>query len=100
MQLTAILIPEPEGGYTISNLETGTTSQGETIDEALANLQEATELYLEEFPTDMCRMLTSSLGASVASLEGWQQASREFPPFETRPYGPLLRARWCGAAAR
>jgi predicted RNase H-like HicB family nuclease len=50
MQLTAVLIPEPEGGYTASNPETGTTSQGETIDEALANLREATELYLEEFP--------------------------------------------------
>ena len=32
------------------NPETGSTSQGETIDEALANLKEATELYLEEFP--------------------------------------------------
>jgi predicted RNase H-like HicB family nuclease len=50
MQLTAVLIPEPEGGYTASNPETGTMSQGETIDEALANLREATELYLEEFP--------------------------------------------------
>jgi predicted RNase H-like HicB family nuclease len=50
MQLTAVLIPAPEGGYTASNPETGTTSQGETIDEALANLREATELYLEEFP--------------------------------------------------
>ena len=32
------------------NPETGTTTQGKTFDEALANLQEATELYLEEFP--------------------------------------------------
>lgn len=32
------------------NPETGPTSQGETIEEALANLKEATELYLEEFP--------------------------------------------------
>ena len=46
----AVIIPEPEGGYTASDLETGTTSQGETIEEALANLREATELYLEEFP--------------------------------------------------
>jgi predicted RNase H-like HicB family nuclease len=30
--------------------EVGTVSQGSTIDEALANLKEATELYLEEFP--------------------------------------------------
>jgi len=50
MQLTAVLIPVSEGGYTAVNPETGTTSQGETIEEALANLREATELYLEEFP--------------------------------------------------
>jgi len=30
--------------------EAGTVSQGKTIDEAVANLKEATELYLEEFP--------------------------------------------------
>ncbi|MEW6518594.1 MAG: type II toxin-antitoxin system HicB family antitoxin [Thermodesulfobacteriota bacterium] len=30
--------------------EVGTVSQGETIEEAVQNLQEATELYLEEFP--------------------------------------------------
>ena len=30
--------------------EVGTVSQGHTIDEAMANLKEATELYLEEFP--------------------------------------------------
>lgn len=30
--------------------EVGTTSQGETLQEALVNLKEATELYLEEFP--------------------------------------------------
>ena len=34
------------------NPETGTTTQGETIEEALTNLQEASELYLEEFPED------------------------------------------------
>jgi predicted RNase H-like HicB family nuclease len=30
--------------------EVGTVSQGSTLDEAIANLKEATELYLEEFP--------------------------------------------------
>ena len=30
--------------------EAGTASQGKTIEEALSNLKEATELYLEEFP--------------------------------------------------
>ncbi|WP_394752782.1 type II toxin-antitoxin system HicB family antitoxin [Crenothrix sp.] len=50
MELSAILIPAPEGGYVALNPETGTTTQGENIEEALVNLQEATELYLEEFP--------------------------------------------------
>ncbi|MGI8587269.1 MAG: type II toxin-antitoxin system HicB family antitoxin [Chloroflexia bacterium] len=30
--------------------EVGTVSQGQTVEEAIANLKEATELYLEEFP--------------------------------------------------
>ena len=30
--------------------EVGTVSQGGSIDEAIQNLKEATELYLEEFP--------------------------------------------------
>jgi predicted RNase H-like HicB family nuclease len=50
MLLTAGLIPAPEGGFTALNPETGTTTQGESIEEALANLKEATELFLEEFP--------------------------------------------------
>jgi len=51
MQLTAVLIHAEEGGFVALNPDTGTTTQGETIEEALANLQEATSLYLEEFPT-------------------------------------------------
>jgi predicted RNase H-like HicB family nuclease len=47
--LTAILHWE-EDVYVAECPEVGTASQGETIEEALANLQEATELYLEEFP--------------------------------------------------
>ena len=50
MILTAVLMPAPEGGFTALNPETGTTTQGESIEEAIANLREATELYLEEFP--------------------------------------------------
>ena len=50
MTLTAVLTPAPEGGFVAFNPETGTTTQGETLPEALANLKEATELYLEEFP--------------------------------------------------
>jgi predicted RNase H-like HicB family nuclease len=50
MELSSVLTPTPEGGYVALNPETGTTTQGESIEEALLNLQEATELYLEEFP--------------------------------------------------
>ena len=50
MQLSAVLMSDPLGGFVAMNPETLTHSQGESIEEALANLQEATELYLEEFP--------------------------------------------------
>ena len=49
MELTAVLTPAEEGGYVALNPETGTTTQGETVEEAIANLTEATELYLSEF---------------------------------------------------
>jgi len=52
MTYTAILTKDPDGGFVAQNPETGTTTQGDTIDEALANLREATELFLEEFPTE------------------------------------------------
>jgi predicted RNase H-like HicB family nuclease len=50
MLLTAVLMPAAEGGYVATNPETGTTTQGETVEKALTNLREATQLYLEEFP--------------------------------------------------
>ena len=51
MKLNAFLISAaPESGYVAFNPETGTTTQGETVEEAIANLKEACELYLEECP--------------------------------------------------
>lgn len=46
---TAVLHQE-EDLYVAQCPEVGTVSQGTTIEEAVANLKEATELYLEEFP--------------------------------------------------
>lgn len=46
MELTAVLTPAEEGGYVALNPETGTTTQGETVEEAIANLTEATMLYI------------------------------------------------------
>ena len=50
MIFSAVITEADEGGYVAFNPETGTTTQGESFDEAMANLREATELYLEEFP--------------------------------------------------
>ena len=47
--LTAVIHKE-ENWYVAECPEAGTASQGQTIEEAIANLKEATELYLEEFP--------------------------------------------------
>ena len=46
---TAVLHKE-EDMYVAECPEVGTVSQGKTVEKAIANLQEATELYLEEFP--------------------------------------------------
>jgi predicted RNase H-like HicB family nuclease len=47
--LSAVLHSEDDL-YVAECPEVGTVSQGYTVEEALANLREATELYLEEFP--------------------------------------------------
>ena len=45
--------------------EIGTVSQGFTIEEALSNLKEATELYFEEFPTsDVSRSILTTFEVS------------------------------------
>lgn len=48
--LTAVIYWE-EDVYVAECPEVGTASQGETVEAAIANLKEATELYLEEFST-------------------------------------------------
>lgn len=47
--LTALVYKE-EGVYVVECPDVGTASQGDTVDEAVANLKEATGLYLEEAP--------------------------------------------------
>ena len=49
MKLTAVLTPVPEGGYVALNPETGTTTQGQTVEEAPDKRCEATMLFVEEF---------------------------------------------------
>ena len=46
---TAVVVKD--GAFYVAECpEVGTVSQGDNEDEAVANLKEATELYLEEFP--------------------------------------------------
>ncbi len=59
---TAVLHKE-EDLYVAECLDVGTASQGYSIEEALANLQEATEVYLEEFP------VTSSQHPIITTFE-------------------------------
>lgn len=49
MSIYTAVIHKEENLYVAECPEIGTASQGETIEEAIKNLQEATELYLEEF---------------------------------------------------
>lgn len=48
MKLQVVLEPSDEGGYTVyvPSLP-GCISEGDSVDEALTNIQEAIELYLE-----------------------------------------------------
>jgi len=49
-QTLSAVIHKEKDMYIAECPETGTVSQGKTVEEAINNLKEATELYLEEFP--------------------------------------------------
>ena len=54
MKVRVVLEPSDEGGYTaVVPVLPGCISEGETKDEALANIREAIELYLEPVEDDL-----------------------------------------------
>ncbi|MGH9787236.1 MAG: type II toxin-antitoxin system HicB family antitoxin [Candidatus Acidiferrales bacterium] len=54
MKLRVVLEPSEEGGYTVyAPSLPGCISEGETVDEAMANIREAIELYLEPVDDDL-----------------------------------------------
>jgi predicted RNase H-like HicB family nuclease len=64
--LTAVIHKE-DNIYVAECSEVGTVSQGYTIEEAIANLKEATELYLEEFPeTNFTRPVLTTFDVAYA----------------------------------
>ena len=50
MQTYTAVVHQEDAWYVAECPEIGVVSQGHTIEEAVSNLKEATELYLEEFP--------------------------------------------------
>ena len=65
--LTAVLHKE-DNMYVADCPEVGTVSQGYSIEEALANLKEATELYLEEFPIPKIdKVLMTTFEAAISA---------------------------------
>jgi len=55
------IITEENGGFVALNPEYDVASQGATAEEALSNLQEALELYLEELKDDRSPLAHSFL---------------------------------------
>jgi predicted RNase H-like HicB family nuclease len=49
-QTFSVVVHKEKKYYVAECPEVGTVSQGKTIEVAIKNLKEATELYLEEFP--------------------------------------------------
>lgn len=65
-QTFTAVIHKEEDIYVAECPEVGTVSQGYTIEEAIANLKEATELYLEEFPLpEISKPLVTTFEAAV-----------------------------------
>ena len=60
------VIHKEDDWYVAECPEVGTASQGKTVEEAVDNLKEATELYLEEFPhKGTSRILVTTFNAAV-----------------------------------
>jgi predicted RNase H-like HicB family nuclease len=73
MVLTAIIHKEDDW-FVAECPEVGTASQGKSVEEALANLKEATEVYLDEFPrqSTVHPILTTFEVATHAEVIGLQ----------------------------
>ena len=65
-RIFTVVLHKEEDLYVAECPEVGTVSQGYTIEKAVANLGEATELYLEEFPLrEVTRPLMTTFEAAV-----------------------------------
>lgn len=72
MELSAVFKSAEDGGIIAVNPETGTSAYGTNMMEALMNLREATERYLEVFPPE-----DDAVADSVTAEEGGGEAAAE-----------------------
>jgi len=56
IEITAELIAEEEGGYTVYCPELDIYTQGEDVEDTLANLREAAQLHIEEIGPQNLRL--------------------------------------------
>ena len=68
----SVVVHKEKKYYVAECPEVGTVSQGKTIEEAIENLKEATELYLEEFPLKK----TSKPFVSFFEVKSYGKASK------------------------
>jgi predicted RNase H-like HicB family nuclease len=87
IKLAVFLAPCEEGGFTayIPSLP-GCISEGETIDEALANIREAFELYIEATEDDLIPEEDDAILKEL--VLDWTTPRDVTAPGEFRPNGP------------
>ena len=67
--LTAVLRPEKEGGYSVFVPDLpGCVSQGETFEEAIVNIGEAVDHYIEDADDNTWETITASESAVVTQV--------------------------------
>ncbi|OQW87782.1 MAG: HicB family protein [Thiotrichaceae bacterium IS1] len=72
-----VVLHQKDNLYVAHCPEVGTVSQGTTIETAVANLTEATELYLEEFPfPDTSRPLLTTFEVELPRWSGVEVIQR------------------------
>lgn len=65
MTLTAVLTHDPDGGYVALNPETGTTTQGDSVAEALANPL-GREIHIDDNIHAVCKVRSRSSALHAA----------------------------------
>jgi antitoxin HicB len=73
-ELSIVLTPQPEGGFTITSpLVPELITEGETVEESLANVKDAFEVVVEAYQ-DLGRPLPPNLQISDTASPIWLEA--------------------------